>query len=74
MPSFYEKPLFRYPIYALIALSIIIILISIYFNWLIGAIGVVLLAVILFFIKRADSLIRKEIDDYISTLSYRLKK
>lgn len=41
MPSFYEKPLFRYPIYALIALSIIIILISIYFNWLIGAIGVV---------------------------------
>ncbi|MBM7030750.1 MULTISPECIES: DHH family phosphoesterase [Bacillus amyloliquefaciens group] len=74
MPSFYEKPLFRYPIYALIALSIIIILISIYFNWLIGAIGIVLLAVILFFIKRADSLIRKEIDDYISTLSYRLKK
>ncbi|GLW44031.1 cyclic-di-AMP phosphodiesterase GdpP [Bacillus amyloliquefaciens] len=74
MPSFYEKPLFRYPIYALIALSIIIILISIYFNWVIGAVGVVLLAVILFFIKRADSLIRREIDDYISTLSYRLKK
>ncbi|MEC5261408.1 DHH family phosphoesterase [Bacillus amyloliquefaciens] len=74
MPSFYEKPLFRYPIYALIALSIIIILINIYFNWVIGAVGVVLLAVILFFIKRADSLIRREIDDYISTLSYRLKK
>ncbi|MHC8661538.1 DHH family phosphoesterase [Bacillus amyloliquefaciens] len=74
MPSFYEKPLFRYPIYALIALSIIIILISICFNWVIGAVGVVLLAVILFFIKRADSLIRREIDDYISTLSYRLKK
>lgn len=33
-----------------------------------------LLAVILFFIKRADSLIRQEIDAYISTLSYRLKK
>lgn len=74
MPSFYEKPLFRYPIYALIALSIIIILISFYFNWIIGAVGVLLLAVILFFIKRADSLIRNEIDDYISTLSYRLKK
>ncbi|MBY8912037.1 DHH family phosphoesterase [Bacillus sp. YC2] len=74
MPSFYEKPLFRYPIYALIALSIIIILISFYFNWIIGAVGVLLLAVILYFIKRADSLIRKEIDDYISTLSYRLKK
>ncbi|MEC1624653.1 cyclic-di-AMP phosphodiesterase GdpP [Bacillus mojavensis] len=74
MPSFYEKPLFRYPIYALIALSIITILISFYFNWIIGTVEVLLLAVILFFIKRADSLIRKEIDAYISTLSYRLKK
>ncbi len=74
MPSFYEKPLFRYPIYALIALTIITILISFYFNWMIGAAGILLLAVILFFIKRADSLIRKEIDGYISTLSYRLKK
>ncbi|MEG8303563.1 cyclic-di-AMP phosphodiesterase GdpP [Bacillus mojavensis] len=74
MPSFYEKPLFRYPIYALITLSIITILISFYFNWIIGTVEVLLLAVILFFIKRADSLIRKEIDAYISTLSYRLKK
>ncbi|MED0587722.1 cyclic-di-AMP phosphodiesterase GdpP [Bacillus subtilis] len=74
MPSFYEKPLFRYPIYALIALSIITILISFYFNWILGAVEVLLLAVILFFIKRADSLIRQEIDAYISTLSYRLKK
>ncbi|AMA54562.1 cyclic-di-AMP phosphodiesterase GdpP [Bacillus inaquosorum] len=74
MPSFYEKPLFRYPIYALIALSIITILISFYFNWILGTVEVLLLAVILFFIKRADSLIRQEIDTYISTLSYRLKK
>ncbi|MBE1867480.1 cyclic-di-AMP phosphodiesterase GdpP [Bacillus subtilis] len=74
MPIFYEKPLFRYPIYALIALSIITILISFYFNWILGTVEVLLLAVILFFIKRADSLIRQEIDAYISTLSYRLKK
>ncbi|MEG7336054.1 cyclic-di-AMP phosphodiesterase GdpP [Bacillus subtilis] len=74
MPSFYEKPLFRYPIYAMIALSIMAILISFYFNWILGTVEVLLLAVILFFIKRADSLIRQEIDDYISTLSYRLKK
>ncbi|MCY8314333.1 cyclic-di-AMP phosphodiesterase GdpP [Bacillus spizizenii] len=74
MPSFYEKPLFRYPIYALIALSIITILISFYFNWILGTVEVLLLAVILFFIKRAGSLIRQEIDAYISTLSYRLKK
>lgn len=40
MPSFYEKPLFRYPIYALIALSIITILISFYFNWILGTVEV----------------------------------
>lgn len=51
MPSFYEKPLFRYPIYALIALSIITILISFYFNWILGTVEVLLLAVILFLLN-----------------------
>lgn len=51
MPSFYEKPLFRYPIYALIALSIITILISFYFNWILGTVEVLLLAVILFLLS-----------------------
>lgn len=74
MPSFYEKPLFRYPIYSLIIVTIISVLINVYFNWVAGAAGIVVLGVILFFLKRADSQIRKELDDYISTLSYRLKK
>lgn len=74
MPSFYEKPLFRYPIYSLIVVTIISVLINIYFNWVAGAAGVLILGVILYFLKRADSQIRKELDDYISTLSYRLKK
>lgn len=74
MPSFYEKPLFRYPIYSLIIVTIISVLINVYFNWVAGAAGVLILGVILFFLKRADSQIRQELDDYISTLSYRLKK
>ncbi|MCY7779035.1 DHH family phosphoesterase [Bacillus haynesii] len=74
MPSFYEKPLFRYPIYSLIVVTIISVLINIYFNWVAGAAGVLILGVILYFLRRADSQIRKELDDYISTLSYRLKK
>ena len=36
--------------------------------------AVLILGVILYFLRRADSQIRKELDDYISTLSYRLKK
>ncbi|MDA1477008.1 DHH family phosphoesterase [Bacillus changyiensis] len=74
MPSFYEKPLFRYPIYSLIIITIVSVLINIYFNWVTGMVGVLLLSVILYFLKRADSKIRKELDEYISTLSYRLKK
>ncbi|MFN2744991.1 DHH family phosphoesterase [Bacillus sp. z60-18] len=74
MPNFYEKPLFRYPIYSLIIVTIISVLINLYFNWMAGAAGILILGVILYFLKRADSQIRKELDDYISTLSYRLKK
>ncbi|QHZ44919.1 DHH family phosphoesterase [Bacillus sp. NSP9.1] len=74
MPNFYEKPLFRYPIYSLIIVTIISVLINLYFNWMAGAAGILILGVILYFLKRADSKIRKELDDYISTLSYRLKK
>lgn len=74
MPSFYKKPLFRYPIYALIALTIIAVLFLFFYNWLIGLFGILILGAILFFLLRADYQIRTELEEYISTLSYRLKK
>lgn len=74
MPSFYKKPLFRYPIYALIALTIIAVLFLFFYNWLIGLFGILILGAILYFLLRADYKVRTELEEYISTLSYRLKK
>ncbi|MFY4776198.1 DHH family phosphoesterase [Metabacillus sp. RGM 3146] len=74
MPSFYEKPLFRYPIYALIGVTVIAILAVFYFSWMLGIAFTLLLGLVLYFLKQADLKIKSEMEDYISTLSYRLKK
>ncbi|BBP93547.1 hypothetical protein BsIDN1_71650 [Bacillus safensis] len=75
MPSFYRKPVIKYPIFALIVLAwVVTVLLNLYFNWIIGAVGLIVLAGVLYFLKWADTQVQKEIDSYISTLSYRVKK
>lgn len=74
MPSFYEKPLIRYPIYALIGVTVIAVLFLCIYNWILGSILLVILATVLYFIKRALSDFKAEMEEYITTLSYRLKK
>ena len=74
MPSFYRKPVIKYPIFALIVLAVVTVLLNLYFNWIIGAVGLFVLAGVLYFLKWADTQVQKEIDSYISTLSYRVKK
>jgi c-di-AMP phosphodiesterase-like protein len=74
MPSFYEKPFIRYPLFALIGLTAISIIIIFYYQWMIGVAGVILLGAILFLLKIADKKLKVEMETYISTLSYRLKR
>jgi c-di-AMP phosphodiesterase-like protein len=74
MPSFYEKPFIRYPLFALIGLTAISIIIIFYYQWMIGVAGVFLLGAILFLLKIADKKLKVEMETYISTLSYRLKR
>ncbi|MGN7327380.1 DHH family phosphoesterase [Bacillus pumilus] len=74
MPSFYRKPVIKYPIIALIVLAVVTVLLNLYYNWIIGAVGLLVLAGVLYFLKWADTQVQKEIDSYISTLSYRVKK
>ncbi|UAL52311.1 MULTISPECIES: DHH family phosphoesterase [Metabacillus] len=74
MPSFYEKPFIRYPLFALIGLTAISIIIIFYYRWMIGVAGVFLLGAILFLLKIADKKLKVEMETYISTLSYRLKR
>ncbi|MBE4907897.1 DHH family phosphoesterase [Bacillus luteolus] len=74
MPDFYKKKMFRYPIYALLLISLILLGITFYFNWIIGFTCFLLLGFVVYYVFRAESLLNKEMESYISTLSYRLKK
>ncbi|MGG4489335.1 DHH family phosphoesterase [Metabacillus idriensis] len=74
MPSFYEKPFIRYPLFALIGLTAIAIIIIFYYQWMIGVACVFLLGGILFLLKIADKKLKSAMETYISTLSYRLKR
>jgi c-di-AMP phosphodiesterase-like protein len=74
MPSFYEKPLIRYSVYALIALTVIAVLFLYFFQWIIGLVISICLGIALYFLQKAISSLHTEMEDYITTLSYRLKK
>ena len=74
MPDFYKNKVFRYPIYALVIVTGILLGITSYYQWFIGIIGFLLLGLILYYLYQADSLLNREMENYITTLSYRLKK
>lgn len=74
MPSFYEKPLIRYSVYALIAITVIAVLFLYFFQWIIGLFISICLGIALYFLQKAISSLHTEMEDYITTLSYRLKK
>lgn len=74
MPSFYEKPLIRYPIYALISVTVIAVLLLYLFNWILGLVLSMFLLAALYVISKAVVEFKQEMQGYITTLSYRLKK
>ncbi|MGP4073133.1 DHH family phosphoesterase [Piscibacillus sp. B03] len=61
-------------IWLLYGLAGILTVIVIYYEWLIGIILAVVLAVLMYFTYRTEALIKQRTENYISTLSYRVKK
>ncbi|MFS0878677.1 DHH family phosphoesterase [Metabacillus niabensis] len=74
MPMFYEKSQIRYSLIAIIGILILTVLFLFVLNWIIGILVTVCLCIALFFLRKSVLEYRKEMDSYISTLSYRLKK
>lgn len=74
MPSYLEKRSIRYPIYGLIGITVVLLGILAYYNWLISLAGALLFILPFYFIMVIDNKQRKVTEDYISTLSYRVKK
>ncbi|MGD6842659.1 DHH family phosphoesterase [Bacillus infantis] len=74
MPSYLEKRSIRYPLYWLMGITVVVLGILAYYNWILGLAGVLLIVLPFYFIFMIDYRQRRETEEYISTLSYRVKK
>lgn len=74
MPSYLERRQIRYPLYGLMAVTLVLIGFLSYYNWIIGAAGFILTGLLIYLILQVNHIIRQETEEYISTLSYRVKK
>ena len=74
MPAFFEKRSIRYPFYGLIGVTVILLIILWLYNWILSTAGFLLMLVPLYYMLIIDRRERKEMEEYISTLSYRVKK
>ncbi|WP_077215197.1 DHH family phosphoesterase [Bacillus dakarensis] len=74
MPSYLEKRSIRYPIYGLIVITVVLLGILASYHWLFSLAGVLIAVVPFYYFFLIESRQRKEMEDYISTLSYRVKK
>lgn len=74
MPSYFEKRLVRYPLYGLIVAVTGLLGIIVFYNWWIALIGLILFGALFYYIFYLENQIHQEMEQYISTLSYRVKK
>ncbi|RXJ02824.1 DHH family phosphoesterase [Anaerobacillus alkaliphilus] len=74
MPEFLMKRLHGYHIIAIFTVAVIFIGILMIYQWVIGLLGLMIIALLLFYTIQAKRTFKKEIEEYISTLSYRVNK
>ena len=74
MPSFLKDRSIRTPLYWLYAMTIVFLGILAYYNWAIAAIGLIISTGVFYFILKKNILRQQQTEEYIATLSYRLKK
>lgn len=74
MPSYLKIRKIQYPIYALLIFLILILGVLSFYNWIFSLIAFIGLVTIFYFFFQFQHIEQKEIETYISTLSYRVKK
>ncbi|MDQ0271947.1 DHH family phosphoesterase [Cytobacillus purgationiresistens] len=74
MPSYLEKRSIRYALFGLIGVAVVLLGILAYYNWVLSLIGLLLFGLPFYLLFKLDFEQRKETEEYISTLSYRVKK
>jgi c-di-AMP phosphodiesterase-like protein len=74
LPAFLEKRSIRYPFYGLIGVTVLLIIALSFYNWTISAAGLFIMLFPLYYMFVVDRRQRKEMEEYIATLSYRVKR
>ncbi|ALF09102.1 DHH family phosphoesterase [Parageobacillus thermoglucosidasius] len=74
MSHFYERKAHRYPLYAFIVLSAVFAALLFYFQWILGIVSFLLLSFVLYYVIKSQRALYAELEQYISNLSYRIKK
>lgn len=74
MPAFIEKRSIRYPFYGLIGITVVLLIVLSFYNWMLSLTGFFLVIPPLYYMIVIESRQRKEMEEYISTLSYRVKR
>ncbi|KAB7707610.1 hypothetical protein F9802_07680 [Bacillus aerolatus] len=74
MLSYYSRRKIQFPLYGLMAVLLIILAVLAFFNWPAALAGLAAGAVLLFLLIKAEYNIHKEIERYVTTLSYRLRR
>lgn len=74
MPSYLKKQSMSYLLYGLIGVTVVILGLVAYYNWILSIAGFILSGVFFFFVLLLDQRQKKEMEAYIATLSYRVKK
>ncbi|MFK2826574.1 DHH family phosphoesterase [Bacillus sp. B190/17] len=74
MLSYYSRRKIKFPLYGLLAVFMIVLAVLAIFNWQAAVAGFIAIMVLFFLLARAENSIYGEVEQYVTTLSYRLKR
>jgi cyclic-di-AMP phosphodiesterase len=74
LPAFLEKRSIRYPFYGLIGVTVVLLIVLSLYNWILSLAGLFLMFIPLYYMFSIERSQREELEEYISTLSYRVKR
>ncbi|WP_181350742.1 DHH family phosphoesterase [Thalassobacillus sp. CUG 92003] len=74
MPNFFKKPTMSGHLWVIYAISIVLLGFIWYYQWLLGLMMTIFLAASILYSIRTEKHLINETEEYISTLSYRVKK
>ncbi|MGM0853677.1 MAG: DHH family phosphoesterase [Bacillota bacterium] len=74
MPSYFNKRMIRYPLYGLAILTALLLVSVSFYQWIISLIGLIVFGIVYFLAFYFERRSHEETEEYISTLSYRVKR